>query len=76
MLADGSRVPRLSPLRLSPLEDGDVRDFRPASVALREPLSPGVTIFPVLRELFRVFTDHLWFKSGDRESHTDHELHA
>ena len=37
---------------------------------------PGVTIFPVHREMVRVFVDNLCFKSGDRESHTDHELHG
>ena len=44
------RVPRLSPhglspRRLSPREDDDIRNFRPASVALGEPLFPGVTFF-------------------------------
>ena len=37
----------------------------------------GITIFPVDRELYRVylgvFTDNVWFKSWHRESHTDRD---
>ena len=36
----------------------------------------GVAIFPVHRELFMIFTDNLWFESGERESHADHDLHG
>ena len=66
----------LSPRRLSPREDDDVRDFRHASLARGEPLFPGVTFFPVHRELLRVFTDNLCFKSADGERHTDRGLYG
>ena len=36
----------------------------------------GVAIFPVHRELFMIFTDNLWFESGERRSHADHDLHG
>ena len=80
MLKSVCRIPRLlprglSPRRLSPREDDDIHDFRPASVALSQQLFLRVTIFPVHLELRRVFTDNLWLKSKDREGHTDYELH-